>query len=302
MTRSGHEPLVFLHTVKRDEGQQDGHGLDEFLILGILAVVLVLADLQTAGTGEHDKDDAAVTDCAHEPLPAPDGANAGDQHAGPEDHLAQIVRATDDPEQARVDKAAGIDLFGPVLLDVGCGLQRDAADHDDRADEDKGIVGGYIAHAVEHRGDLGGIEQGAGDPDSELDAHGHRFAVFDLADHILFIGAALKLAVSEIAAQTAAIAEEDDAADDRAGSQGLAEEDQHQQAGGCDGEAVAEGDEPYVVFEADGADQHSQSEKEPEIPGRIHDEKPSFLLCLCYFRFDSLTKSTGPCTPRRTCR
>ena len=36
-----------------DEGDQDGDGLDVLLVLGVFAVVLVLADLQTAGAGEH---------------------------------------------------------------------------------------------------------------------------------------------------------------------------------------------------------------------------------------------------------
>ena len=87
MYGSGDQPLILLDGVQGDEGDQDGHGLDVLLVLGIVAVILVLADLQAASTGEHNEDDADVTNGDDQPLPAGDRADAGDQYAGPEDHL-----------------------------------------------------------------------------------------------------------------------------------------------------------------------------------------------------------------------
>ncbi len=62
------KPLVLFHTVQRDKGQQNGDGPDLFLMLGILAVVPVPADLQTAGTAEHDENDADAAGQRHDPL------------------------------------------------------------------------------------------------------------------------------------------------------------------------------------------------------------------------------------------
>ena len=45
----GDQPLVLFNAVQRNKGNQNGYGLDVLLVFGIIAVVLVLADLQTAG-------------------------------------------------------------------------------------------------------------------------------------------------------------------------------------------------------------------------------------------------------------
>ena len=108
---------MLFHAVQRDEGQQDRHGLNILLILRIVAVVLVLADLQTAGAAEHHEDDAHIADQRHDPLtPVLQTANAGEHHTGPEDHFTQIVGAADDTVQSGIHKPAGIDLLGLVLL------------------------------------------------------------------------------------------------------------------------------------------------------------------------------------------
>ena len=81
------QPLMLFNAVQRDKGQQDRNGGHILLIFGIIAIVLILADLQAAGTAEHDEDDANIADSHHDPLPAGNGTDTGDQHAGPEDHF-----------------------------------------------------------------------------------------------------------------------------------------------------------------------------------------------------------------------
>ena len=80
---SGHQPLVFLHAVQRDEGQKDGDGLHILLIFGIPAIVLILADLQPAGAAEHDENDTGISGQGQRPLSdAGQTSDTGDHTAG----------------------------------------------------------------------------------------------------------------------------------------------------------------------------------------------------------------------------
>ena len=107
---------MLFYTVQGNKGQQDGYSLNVLLIFRIVAVVLVLTDLQTASAAEHNEDDSCIADQSHDPLtPVPHTADAGNQHAGPENHLAQIVGAADEAVQAGIYKAAGIFLLCIVL-------------------------------------------------------------------------------------------------------------------------------------------------------------------------------------------
>ena len=87
---------MLFQAVERNKGQQDGDGLYILLILGIIAVVLVLVDLQAAGTAEHNEDNAEAAYQHHNPLTnAGNTAESGDQHTGPEDHFIRAVGAAD---------------------------------------------------------------------------------------------------------------------------------------------------------------------------------------------------------------
>ena len=265
---SGHQPFVFFHAVQGDEGQQNRHGGDVFLVFGVGAVVLVLADLQAAGAAEHHEDDARIAHGHDDPLAdAADGTNAANQHAGPENHLAQVVGAADDAVQAGVHEPSGIFLLGGVLLHVGGGLQHDATEHDECADVSPHIAAAAIVQAVEYAGDLGDVQQGAGDPDGDFHAEGNGLAVLNLTDHVLLVGAAFELPDGQITAQAAAVDDEQDAADYGAQAQFLAVQQHHQQTLTCDGEAVAQGDEPDIVFESDGADDHGGDKQPQEFDG-----------------------------------
>ena len=155
---SGDQPLMLLHDVQRDERQQNRHGLYILLVLGIIAVVLILANFQTAGAAEHDENDADIAHSHNDPLPTGDSTDTGDHHTGPEDHFAQIVGTADNAVQTGVHKTSGIDLLGIVLLDIRSGFQRNTCYHYSRADEYEGIVGSHILQAVEHTGDLGDVQ------------------------------------------------------------------------------------------------------------------------------------------------
>ena len=106
------EPLVLDYAVQRNEGNHDRHSLHILLILGIIAVISVLPEFQTACAAEHDIGDANIAKHDEDPLRAGDGADAGDDAAGPEDHLAQIVQAADEAIKAGINEAAGVRLFG----------------------------------------------------------------------------------------------------------------------------------------------------------------------------------------------
>ena len=114
--RSRNEPCVFFHTVKGDKRHHDRNGLDVFLVFGIVTVVFVLTELQSAGTAEHNEDNTDIADCHDDPLPAADKADAGDENARPEDHFAEIVGATDKSVKPRVHEALRIFLLGVVFL------------------------------------------------------------------------------------------------------------------------------------------------------------------------------------------
>jgi len=272
---SGDQPLVLLHTVERDEGQQDGHGGHIFLILGILAIVLILADLQAACTAEHDEDDADIANGNDDPLtPMADTAKGCHQHAGPEDHFAQIVGAADDAVQARIHKALGVYLLGCVFLQVGSTFQHQSQQHDARADVGGQMGAGIVVQAVEHAADLGDIQQRAGDPDGDLHAEGNGLAVLDLAGHVLFVGAALQLTDGQVAAQPQAVENEQGAAKDGAQGQALAVERQHEDALAGNGKAVAQGNEPHIILKADGADDHGGRKQQPKFNREYHFESP----------------------------
>ena len=114
-----YKELVFLYAVKGNEGQQNGNGGNELLILGITAVVLVLTELQTAGTAEHNKNNSCITNKNNDPLAeAGDSADTGNENAGPEHHLAQIVGAADNAEQSGITEAVRIHRFGTALLPI----------------------------------------------------------------------------------------------------------------------------------------------------------------------------------------
>ena len=55
---------MLLHTVKGNEGQQDGYSGHILLILGIGAVGAVLPQLQSTGAAEHHVDDADIAEDA----------------------------------------------------------------------------------------------------------------------------------------------------------------------------------------------------------------------------------------------
>lgn len=197
---SGHQPLVLLHAVERDEGDHDGHGLDVVLIFRVTAVVLVLADLQAAGAAEHDVDDAGVAQEGHGPLAcAGETANAREDDTRPEDEFTQVVGAADDTVEAGVHEPVGVHLLGGVLLHVGHRLHDDAEEHHDSSHIHPDAAAAAVLEAVEDGQDLEDIEGGAGNPDGHLSAQRDGLAVLDLPLHVLVVGGAFKLPDSQIA-------------------------------------------------------------------------------------------------------
>ena len=124
----------------------------------------------------------------------------------PEQHLAEIVRAADDAEKARITEALRVDLFELLLLDVRGRLKAHAEEHDDRAHYAPGIRSRAICQAVEHRRHLQHVQQRARDPDRALHAEGHGLAVLDLGFHFAVVGRAFPLAIAVVCAVILAVA------------------------------------------------------------------------------------------------
>ena len=119
-----------LYAVDGQERHENGRLLDVCLILGVGAVVLVLAYLKPACTAEHNVDDPDVADDADEPLPPAAACAYTYEHtARPGYHLSEIIRAAHDTVETGVDEALGIHLLCGGLLRVGHRLDGNAKQH-----------------------------------------------------------------------------------------------------------------------------------------------------------------------------
>ena len=276
---SGDEPFVLFDAVQRNKRHEDRHGLHILLVFGIRAVVFVLADFQPARAGEHDIGDQGIAQRHQRPLPAGHGADAADDCARPEEHLAQIIRAADKAIQAGIHEAAGIDFLGAAFLKIGFGLHPQAEGHDRCAEEDEDVVLVSAEDPIEHGRRLQDIQHGAGDPDGDLHAEGNAAAFLDFALHVLLVGADPQFAEGQVAAKAQAIGNQQQAEQQRAKADALTQEEK-EQAFTRDGEAVADGEKPDIVLEADGADQHGCQKQPEKLDGKCH-VYSSRLIVLC---------------------
>lgn len=152
---------MIFHRIERDERDHDRRPGFVFPVFRIAPIVLVLADLQPAGSAEHDIYDPGVTEDGTDPLEgAVINADPGDENAGPEDHLPEIVRAAHEAEQAGAYKAAGSLFLGLVLLEISSRLQGQACGRDDEPDDAQGIGAAVVHEAERHRGGLEDVQNG----------------------------------------------------------------------------------------------------------------------------------------------
>ena len=272
-----YKELVLLYAVKRNEGQQNGNGGNELLILGITAVVLVLTELQTAGTAEHNKNNSCITNKNNDPLAeAGDSADTGNENAGPEHHLAQIVGAADNAEKSGVNKALGVELLGLVLLQVCNAFKAETKEHNSSAHIGPDIGANIIEQTVVNRTDLKHIQQSTGDPNGTLYAKGNGLAVFDFCLHGAAVCSALQFSDKQIAAEADTVDYKEYAADNGSQAELISEKDEHQYAQAGNGEAVAQRDEINILIKTDGAYKQCCCQKQPDTCGECH----NFVLLL----------------------
>ena len=113
------------------------------------------------------------------------------------------------------------------------------------------------------------IQHRAGEPDRDFHAHGDGFAVLDFALHVGLVRTALPFAQGQIAAQTQAIGDQQQAAQQRAYRERLSGKKKIQAFAG-DGKAVADGEEPDIMLETNGADEHGHQEQKQDARGEYH--------------------------------
>ena len=101
--------FIFCNAVKRDKGKKNGNFLHIRLILGVIAVISILAELKSACTAEHNKNDAYVADKSKNPLTcAAEHVYARNKNTGPENHFAKIVGAANDSVKSCVAESLGV--------------------------------------------------------------------------------------------------------------------------------------------------------------------------------------------------
>ena len=262
------QPLVFHHAVERDEWKQDGGVVYVGLVFGVVTVDFVLAQLQATGTAEHNVDDADVAYGGDDPLPHGEVcADAAEQHACPDDHLAKVVGAAHDAVETCVDESFGIALLGSGLLRVGSGFEQDATEHQGGANprpQFADLAAGPCVHQAEsHRADLQHVQYGAEEPDSNDDTDGflllQRWVVEDFT-----VGCSLALADKQVGAQTET--EDDEQRTQRhGGCRELAAE--HHQQGSRERDnavAVAQTEEIDEILPAHGRHREGYCEKDKE--------------------------------------
>ena len=256
---------MLFDAVELHEREQNRRGLYIRLIFGVTAVGAILTELKAAGAAEHDVDDAEVAEDRHDPLSgACQCSKAGDEHARPDDQLTEVVRAAHELKETGVAEAAGIDLLGGGFLQVGGGLQNDAAEHDEQPDGKAGIARDAVGEAVNDGGGHHQIEQHAGKPQRDLERQGHVTAVRNFSLHLGVVRGAFQFAQEQIPAKTQTVADEQQAGDELERIQLTAVEDEQARANGGDGQSVADGDEPDVLAEADRAYERGGDKEEPE--------------------------------------
>ena len=60
--------FIFFDAVKRNKRNHNRYALNVFLIFGVVAVAFILTNLKSAGTAEHNVDDADIADKSNNPL------------------------------------------------------------------------------------------------------------------------------------------------------------------------------------------------------------------------------------------
>ena len=233
------------------EGEEDGDRVGVLLVLGVEAVVLLLAELQTLGRVVHDVDDGDQRDENDDPLFAGDGADAGDRDADPEEDLGEVVRAADDLEEAGVAETMRVLFLRSGLLTVCGGFADDGERHDDDADPGPDIVFALVDDTVGDRGGLCRVEEHHDDPHDSGHEDGRPLGGAGGLEGLLVVGV-LQLSSEKVSAEAPAVDDEQHGQDAGGDGQGAVDEaeDEVEQTDAHDGKAVADGHEPDELKEA----------------------------------------------------
>lgn len=255
---------MLLHGKERDERNHDRRRGLVPLVFRVVSVVLVLPDLQAARPAEHDVNDAQIAEDGADPL---DGVGVhgdpGHKDAGPEDHLAKVIGATHQAEEACVNKAPGVCLLRAVLLEVRCRLEHESRGRDHQANNAEDIGAAVAFQAEQDGGGLQHIEQRRRDPDAHLGHDGNALVGLDLALHATVVGG-LNVAVDKVSGKPASVDNEQDALERGSHGKGAPKDRQKANAYEGDRRSIANGDEPHVLAEAAGAGDKCQGEKDEE--------------------------------------
>ena len=216
-----------------------------------MPVIFILSQLQSAGSAEHDIDNSDVAEESDDPHEK--GAvniEAGDEHAGPQEQLAEVVRAAHETIEPCVDEHVGILLLCRVLLRVREHFDDDARGHEDDSYDREDIGAGTGFHPEQDRRGLTEIEQSAGKPDADFYPNRNIGLGFSLQE--FFVCGALKLAVEEIPAEPGTVDDEEQAHDEGGGGDICPQHEEQHDSDPRDRETVTHGEEVDIHDKADG--------------------------------------------------
>lgn len=281
MGGAGHDELYLFQVVQGDKGQQNGGMLHiGLLIVRVGAVILVLPQLQPLGPAEHDVHNEDIAHDGHNPLDDTlEGADTGQEHAGPEQHLAQVVGAAHQPVQPHVAEAAGIFGLGGRLLLVCHALHHQGQGHNHRAHRGHHAAPVAVGRPVEHRRDLHDIHNGHAHPDGHLDKHRNGLVPTGGLLQGLAVGGALDLPPQQEAAQTDAVHHQQHTEQDAPQAQGSAVHGQNGHTGAAHGKAVAHREEIHEFIESNRAQQGAHLQHHPDGGGKGHLQHLRKLHC-----------------------
>ena len=251
--------------IDRQKRQNDRRLADVRLIRGIVSVTFVLTLFKTLRAVEHDVDDGDPCDDRDDPLTCVlQRRHAGNEHARPEEDLAEVVRAAYHLIQSlRCDHLRVFLLLRGLLL-IRDRFEKQTDDGDDHADaRHEEIMRRFCADAdvivaVEHRRNLRRIQHGDKDPDRCEHEDGHLLCAARILVQRLLIRLVLELAIEQKARKPRAVRDEQQSLQNKQPDCAVCpavceRKDHHGDAPADDGKAVADRQEPYELLEADRA-------------------------------------------------
>ena len=258
----------------RVDGQKRNHDRSRgfiFPIFRVIAVVLVLTDFETARSAEHHVDNSGIAEKRTDPF----GGivvyvESGDEDTGPEDHLAKIIGAAHDSEQACIDKTSRVLFLCAVFLQIRGSFQKQTGQRDQESDQAESICALIVLQPEKNRGSLQNVKNGCGNPYADFGRKGHTFIGFYLSLHPAGVGG-FQVAIREISGEPAAVDDEQHALQDGSGTQTAGEQAQEAGTDQSDSSSVTQGNEPYIFAETAGAGQKGQKQKNQKL---FHKQNP----------------------------